>query len=71
VHELAEDSLEVGEGVLAVTADLLDEGVDHRTAPAGFLVADEHPVLGAELGGSDGVFGELVVELDLAVVEEE
>jgi hypothetical protein len=69
VHELAEDTLEVGEGVLAVTADLLDEGVDHRTAPAGFLVSDEHPVLSAELGGADGVFGEVVVELDPPVEE--
>lgn len=39
VHQLAEDPLEVGEGVHAVTPDLLDGGVDHRTAPAGFLAA--------------------------------
>jgi hypothetical protein len=49
--------------------DLLDEGVNHRTAPAGLVVADEHPVLHAELGRADGVFGEVVVPLDLPVEE--
>jgi hypothetical protein len=62
MHQLAEDPLEVGEGILAVTPDLLDEGVNHRTAPAGLVVADEHPVLHAELGRADGVFGEVVLE---------
>ena len=69
MHQLAEDPLEVGEGILAVTPDLLDEGVNHRTAPAGLVVADEHPVLHAELGRADGVFGEVVVPLDLPVEE--
>jgi hypothetical protein len=40
VHELAEDPLEVGEGILAVTPDLLDEGVDYRTGPTGLVVAE-------------------------------
>jgi hypothetical protein len=69
MHQLAEDPLEVGEGILAVTPDLFDEGVDYRAAPAGFLAADEHPVLHAKLGRADGVFGEVVVELDLPVEE--
>ena len=38
-------------------------------APAGVLAADEHPILVAELGGADGVFGEIIVELNLAVDE--
>jgi hypothetical protein len=28
-----------------MAAHLFDEGVDDRTAPAGVLAADEHPVL--------------------------
>jgi len=68
-HELVEDPLEPGEEILAVAAELLDEGVDDGAAPAGVLAADEHPILVAELGGTDGVFGEIVVELDLAVEE--
>ena len=64
-----EDPFEVGEGILAVTADLLDEGVDDGAAPPGLLVADEHPVFHAELGRTDGVLGEIVVELDLPVEE--
>ena len=69
VHELFEDPLEVGERVRSVAAHLLDEGVNDRAAPAGVLTADEHPILVTELGGADGVFGEIIVELDLAVHE--
>ena len=56
MHELAEYPLEVGEGVCAVAADVLDEGVDDGAAPSGVLAADEHPVFVAEFGGADGVF---------------
>ena len=54
---------------LAVTPDLLDESVDDGTAPADVFAANEHPVFVTQLGGPDGVFGEVVVELDLAVDE--
>ena len=69
MHQLLEDPLEGGEGIRAVAADLLDEGVNDRAAPAGVLAADEHPILVTELGGADGVFCEIIVELDLAVHE--
>ena len=36
---------------------------------AGVFAADEHPILVTELGGTDGVFGEVVVEFDLPVHE--
>jgi len=52
-----------------VAAELLNEGVNDGAAPAGVLATDEHPVLVAELGGADGVFGEIVIKLDLAVEE--
>ena len=64
-----EHPLEVGEGVVAVAPDLLDEGVDHRAAPAGVGAADEHPVLHAQLRRPHRVLGVVVVELDLAVRE--
>ena len=34
MHELGEEPLEVAERIGALGADLLDEGVDDRTAPA-------------------------------------
>ena len=52
---------------MTVTADLLDECVDDGAAPAGVLAADEHPILHAELGRSNGSFGMVVVEFDPAV----
>ena len=69
MHQLFEDPLEVGEGIRSVAADLLDECIDHCAAPAGMLAADEHPILVTELGGADGVFCEIIVELNLPVDE--
>ena len=68
VHQLFEDPLEVGEGIGSVAAHLLDEGVNDRTAPTGFLAADEHPVLVTQLGGPDGVFGQIMPRPDLCRV---
>ena len=68
-HEFFEYPFEVGVGIEAVAADLFDEGIDDGTAPAGFLGSDEHPVLGAEFGGTDRAFGVVVVKFDLAVEE--
>ena len=69
VHEFAEDPIEVGEGVEAVVADLLDEGVDDGAAPAGVGRSNEHPVFHSELAGTDGVLGIVVVPLDAPVGE--
>ena len=67
MHELAKDPFEVGVGVMAVAADLLDEGVSDGTAPTGVLSADKHPIFHAELGGTNGSFGVVVVEFESAV----
>jgi hypothetical protein len=67
--EALEHPFEVGEGVEPMPPHLLDEGIDHGAAPAGIGPTDEHPVLHPKLGGTDGVFGEVVVELDLTVLE--
>jgi len=69
VHEFLEDPLEVGKGIGSVATDLLDESVDDRTAPAGGFAADEHPILVTELGGTDGVFYQVVIKFDLPVHE--
>ena len=60
-HQFFKHSLEVGKGIWPVAADLLDEGVEDRAAPAGVFAADEHPVLVPEFVGADGVFVEVVV----------
>ena len=52
-----------------MAADLFDEGVDDGTSPAGFFAAYKHLIFHANLGGTNGVFGEVVIELDLPVEE--
>ena len=52
-----------------MTPYLFDHGVDYCAAPAGFVSSDKEPVLCAQLRWANGVFGEVVVELELAVVE--
>ena len=69
MHQILEDPFEVGKGIRAVAADLLDEGVNDRTAPAGVLAADEHPVLVAELARADRIFDEIIIQLNLPVDE--
>ena len=69
MHEFLEDPLEVGKGIGSVATDLLDEGVDDRTAPAGVFAADEHPILVTEFGGTNGVFCQVVIKFDLPVHE--
>jgi hypothetical protein len=49
----------------------LDHGVYDGGTLAGGFAAHEQPVLFAHRGGPDAVFDEVVVDLDLAVVEEE
>jgi hypothetical protein len=58
-------------GVVAVTFGALGHGVDNGGTLAGGFAAHEQPVLIPHRGGSDAVLDEVVVELDLAVVEEE
>lgn len=69
MHQFLKDPFEVGKRISAMTPHLLDEGVDHRAAPAGVLASDEQPVLRAQFGRADRSFGEVVVQLDLAVEE--
>ena len=69
VGQAGQDILEVVEGVDVQTAAGLDDGEEHGTALAAFGVADEEPVLLAHGGGTDGIFDQVVVDLQAAVVE--
>ena len=64
---------QVGVGIEPAAAAALDDGVDDGAALAGVGGADEEPVLLAERGGADGVFDQVVVDLQAAVgqVEQE
>ena len=66
---LGENPAEVEERVGSVVANLLDDGMDDSTAPAGIGSANEHPVLVAKFGGANSIFGEVVLKLDFAVSE--
>lgn len=69
MHEFFEDPFKVSVWIEAVAANLFDEGVDDGAAPAGFFVADEHPVFHAEFCGPNRAFGEVVVEFNLPIKE--
>ena len=69
VDELFKEPSEVGGGVFALAADLLDQGVDDGGLPAGFGSPDEEPVFHAELCGADVVLDPVVVPGDLFFFE--
>ena len=60
VGQAGEDVGEIFLGVDAEAAAVFDDGVEDGAFFAGFLVAEEQPVFGSELGGADGVFDEVV-----------
>ena len=64
---LLKDPGEVGVGVAVEAADVLDDGVEDGTLFATLRTSEEQPVFCAELGRADGVFYQVVVDLDLAV----
>jgi len=61
---------QIGIGIDAAISATSDDRVNHSTAPPGFFVSDEEPVLFAHGRGSDGVFDEVVVDLDSAIGDE-
>src|ERR1700728_2680856 len=64
-----EDVTQVGEGIDSATAATFDDSVEDGAAFAGLGFADEQPVFLAEGGGTDGVFHQVLVNLDPPVVE--
>ena len=61
--QTSEHVTQVGEGVEATAAATLDDGVEDGAALAGVVGPEEEPVLFAEGGGADGVFDQIVVDL--------
>lgn len=69
MHEFFKHPFKIGVRVQVVAADLLDEGVDDGTAPAGFFSSYKCPVFRTQLGRADGSFGVVVIKLNLSIVE--
>ena len=61
---------QVGFRIVAVTLGALDHGVDDGGALTGGFSADEEPVLFSYGRGADAILDEVVVDLDLAVLNE-
>lgn len=61
----------IGKGIEAAPPARFDDRVEDGTAFARFGVADEEPVLLPHGGGADGIFDEVVVDLQAAILEED
>lgn len=68
--ETCEDIAQVGVRIDMATATGFDEGVEDGAAVTGGGIAEEEPVFLSDGGGSDGVFDEVIVDLNSSVVEE-
>ena len=64
-----EDMAQIGIGIDSTTAAAFDDSVEDGAAFSGFGFTDEQPILFAEGGGANGVFDQVLVDLDAAVVE--
>src|SRR5690606_32010441 len=60
-------SLRYGQGLDLMAATALEDGVDDRRTLTRIGVTDEQPVLRAEFGRADRLFGEVVVDARLSV----
>lgn len=64
-----EDPAQVGFGIEPGASHVFHQRVDHGALPAGALPADEQPVAGTELGRTNPVLDQIVVDLRTAVVK--
>ncbi len=64
-----EDVTQVSVRIESATAAAFDDGVEDGRAFAGLGFTDEQPVLFAQGGGANGVFHEVLIDLDASVVE--
>ena len=69
VWQAGEEVAEVCVGIDVPAAAAFDDGINDRTALANSRFADEEPVLFSNGGWPDGIFHEVVVDLDAAVPE--
>jgi len=52
-----------------LAAAALQDGIYHRTAPTGFRVPYEHPIFLSNATGTDGIFHQVVVDLDMSAFQ--
>ena len=67
--EPGEDVAQVGVGIDAAAAATLDNSVEDGAALAGVGIAEKQPVLFSESGRPDGVFHQVIIDLDSAIFE--
>ena len=67
--EPGEHVAQVGVGIDAAATATLDNGVKDGAAVAGIGIAEKQPVLFPKSGGPNGVFHEVVVDLDAPILE--
>ena len=67
--QAGEDVGEVFFGVDAEAAAVLDDGVEYCAFFSGFFSTDEQPVFSPKFAGADGVFYEIITDLDAPVAE--
>ena len=71
LRQSGEDVAKIGTWINASAAAGFDDGVDDRSALAGSRFSDEEPVFLSNGGGANGVFNEIVVDLQLAAFQEQ
>ena len=69
VWQPREDVAQIGLGIDAATAAAFDDGIKDGAALTGLGFADEQPVLFSECGWPDGIFHEILIDLDAAIAE--
>ena len=67
--EAPEHIVEVGQRFDLMATAAFQDGVNHGGAWSGVGVANEQPVLGAEFGRADGLFGQVVVDAGFTKVD--
>jgi hypothetical protein len=67
--EAGEDVAQVGVGIDVSAAAAFDDSVDDRAALAGAGFAAEKPVFLSEGGGANGIFDEVIIDLDAPVLQ--
>src|SRR5271168_507979 len=69
VRQAGEDVVQIGVRIESATAAALDDGVEDGAAFPSFGFADKQPVFLTEGRWPDGVFDQVVVDLDASIVE--
>lgn len=64
-----QDMEQIGIRIESATTATFDDGVEDGATFPGLGFADEQPVLFAESGGADGIFDQVLVDFNAAIVE--